>query len=256
MVEVSGSPGSPGAMRLSRQETRETYTTIRSTVDPVYHASSQLSHAATSGTLDKIPTGRSHYFARSRRDTAETRVTDGGSRRKVAGTLVRIGKTLGTPAPDAFDDSGFMHGPAADFPTVPGEEERNPQLNKIKRSYDPPRDSDGNATPLARQRSRSRAGSFAGSTASGAGVDGHAATAVQAEEDDQAVAGPSRGSVDRQLRTRRSTLEVPKPVHHSPMPRKDSIFSPAGRPSGSSARDDASQNPSSPSIRVFSEDDT
>lgn len=178
-------------------------------------------------------------------------VVDGGSRRKVAGALVYIGQKLGTPAPDAFDDSAFLMGPAADFPTVPGEEERNPDLPQIQLSYNRPRDADGHLTPIpggSRGRARSRAGSFNGSvvstvgggmgpgaggtSAAGLGIEGHApdadggsvaATARRRDTVDGTGSGTAGGSSSGSRRPeeammvsgnrRRHTLEVPKSVY-------------------------------------------
>lgn len=220
-----------------------------------HHHHHSLHRAATEGTTTTAP--------------AATAAVNSGGRALVANAFVWFGDKIGTPAPGAYDDTGFLRGPAADFPTVPGEEERNPQLSKIKRSYDPPRDLEGNATPLHRQRSR--AASFNGSVASGLGPLGGggggeeglspAAGSVVEDDDDEAAAaaaaGPSRVSVERS-KVRRNTLEVPKQVYHSPVPRKNSSFSSAGEPSPLVV-DDATgivQDPSSPTIRVSSECDS
>lgn len=210
---------------MTRQETYQAYQTAAAR-----RRSRQLSQASTRGTMSPV---------------------DGGGRRKVAGAFEWIGDKLGTPAPDAFDDSAFQTGLAADFPTVPGEEERNPELHKIRASYNPKRDSEGNVTPLRR-----RAGSFAGSVTSGPGVDG-ALSRASAEGEEVAaaahatdtMAGPSTGPGDRP-RSRRATLEVPKPVYHSPAPRRESSFTPTRTPD-SIILNDVDRNPSSPSIVVF-----
>lgn len=178
---------------------------------------------------------------------------DGGSRRKVAGALVYIGQKLGTPAPDAFDDSAFLMGPAADFPTVPGEEERNPDLPQIQLSYNRPRDADGHLTPVpggSRGRARSRAGSFNGSFVStvgggmspgaggtsgaGLGIEGHApegngggvATTARRRDTVDGTGSGTAGAGDSSSSSRRPeeptmvngsrrrhTLEVPKSVY-------------------------------------------
>lgn len=125
---------------------------------------------------------------------------------------------LGTPAPDAFDDSAFRVGPAADFPTVPGEVHRNAELPQIMASYNQPRDSEGQITPIpGGHRQHSRTGSFSGSVVSGLGVDGVSDAASHSSEP---AAGPS---VDRSTQ-RRPTLEVPKQVYHSPVLSKGASF--------------------------------
>lgn len=97
---------------------------------------------------------------------------------------------------------------------MPGEEARNPDLGKIKASYNPRRDPDGNATPLRK--------SFTGSVASGLGLSGGDDDGSGGGHRDDtmtpavAAAGP---------RERRDTLEVPQQVTpHSPEPRRSLHF--------------------------------
>jgi hypothetical protein len=148
---------------------------------------------------------------------SQTLVAVDGNRKKVAGAFEWLGEKLGTPAPDAFDDSEFRSGPAADFPTVPAEAQRNPELRLFMDSYNPPRDSQGHATPssiLGRQRSA--AGSFAESSRSGIYLD-----RVSIEDQE------NQSSVERAL-ARKDTLEVPKPVFQSPIPWNTSPTSASG----------------------------
>lgn len=203
----------------------------------------QMTHSTTRGTSD-------HTGRRGTAGSASHVVggVDVGSRRKVARAFELIGEKLGTPAPDAFDDSAFLTGPAADFPTVPAEEQRNPELTQILASYNPPRDSDGNATPnLALRRQRSRAGSFAGSMVSGLGIERLSEPELYRTD---TVAGPSSPSSEA-VRVRRDTLEVPTPAFlQSPVPRKDSAL---GSASGAPVPDATEQNPASPTIRISPE---
>ncbi|KAL9085263.1 MAG: hypothetical protein Q9165_007697 [Trypethelium subeluteriae] len=118
---------------------------------------------------------------------------DVGSRRKVAKALTAMGNFFGTAHRDWFDDSEFKRGKALDFPEIPGEEHRNPDLTQIRDAYNPRRDSAGNATPVHPEQ-RSRASSLNRSGAS----DRH-----------------GEGS-STPPRVRRDTLEVPAQVHHSP----------------------------------------
>lgn len=190
-------------------------------------------------------------------------IGDAGNRRKVAHALMWVGKTLGTPAPDAYDNSGFLMGPAADWPEVPGEAGRNPDLAATYESYNRGRDLEGGAATTTLRRERSRAGSFAGSVAPmSSGLGGLGALGIEGLS---AAAGPSRASVDRP-KARSNTLEVPKAVYlyNSPVqahqPRKNSSVSSASGEPGSLAHvaaDDASasQGPSSPTIRVSSDCD-
>lgn len=232
--ETGGMESDQDGMEMTRQDTYQTYQS-----DALRRTSRQLSHATTRGTFGEL-----HRLHRAGTEGTASATADAGSRRKVAGALEWIGHKLGTPAPDAFDDSAFLTGPAADFPTVPGEEERNPELHKIRASYNPRRDSEGNATPLRRQRSRT--GSFSGSVVSALGI-----TALSEAElpNTDTAAGPVESLADRP-RMRRHTLEVPKPAYHSPVPRR--ALSSASTPD-SLAVDETTQHPSSPSIRVFPE---
>ncbi|ROW03449.1 hypothetical protein VSDG_01533 [Cytospora chrysosperma] len=148
---------------------------------------------------------------------SQTLVAADGNRKKVAGAFEWLGEKLGTPAPDAFDDSEFQTGPAADFPTIPAEAQRNPELRQIQISYNPPRDSQGHATPssiLGRQRSA--AGSFAESSRSGIYLDRVSIEDLECQS-----------SGERAL-ARKDTLEVPKPVFPSPIPRNSSPSSASG----------------------------
>ncbi|ROW07478.1 hypothetical protein VPNG_07119 [Cytospora leucostoma] len=142
---------------------------------------------------------------------SQTTVTADGNRKKVEVAFEWLGKKLGTPAPDTFDDSMFQAGLAANWPEVPAEALRNPRLPRIIALYDPPRDSQGLATPnTVLHRERSRAGSFTGSTRSGLETEGASA------EDRPSPSGPEpspgEGSVYKT-----NTLEVPRPVFHSPI---------------------------------------
>lgn len=95
-------------------------------------------------------------------DDDEVRPTDAGGRRKVAQIFGDLGRYMGTPAPDLFDDSEFRRGRAMDFPEIPGEAVRNPDLEQIRSQYNQPHDSDEEVTLPALGRSRSRAESFVG----------------------------------------------------------------------------------------------
>lgn len=91
-------------------------------------------------------------------EVTRTTTVDDGSRRKVAEAFIKIGNVLGTAARDWLDDSEFKRGRALDFPEVPGEVGRNPDLSRIRSQYNQRRDSAGNVTPIP--QSRSRAESF------------------------------------------------------------------------------------------------
>lgn len=140
-----------------------------------------------------------------------------GNRRKVAGAFEWLGEKLGTPAPDAFDDSDFRNGPAANYPTVPAEEQRNRELPATLVLYNPHRDSQGNATPNSAMLRRQRSG--AGGSAGGGSrvsVSGDVYSEPAPAEDIQYAdpSGLDRSLVERPL-ARVDTLEVPRPVFRS-----------------------------------------
>ncbi|KAI1099295.1 hypothetical protein F4804DRAFT_86966 [Jackrogersella minutella] len=168
---------------------------------------------------------------------------DIGNRRKVAQTLRKVSDYLGTAAHDRFDDSEFKHGKALDFPEVPAEEMRNPDLPNIRERYNQYHEE--NLTSALSIRP-SRSGSFVGSVASGYSIDGnpsisrvisaphppsrspspspailgvrHASTLPVGPRtnEPQNPASPSAAVPIRgRPRQRRDTLEVPVPTHHS-----------------------------------------
>lgn len=96
-------------------------------------------------------------------DTQEGQAKDLAGRRKVAMTFIKIGNYLDTAARDWLEESDFKRGKAADFPEIPGERYRNPDIMRIHEQYNQPRDDDGNVTPGPREHSRSRSASFIGS---------------------------------------------------------------------------------------------
>ena len=182
--------------------------------------SKQLTHTSTSnskGTFGELHLNRLTTVGRER-----------NSRHKVASTFEWIGDKLGTPSPDAFDDSKFQSGAAADFPEVPGENERNPKLQETIASYNA-------LAPLRRQRSRTE--SFRSvKSETGLGIEGLSEANVHKPN---TVAGPSRSSKERS-KERRATLEVPKPAYQSSALRRFTSLESAS----------TSQFPDSPTIRV------
>ncbi|KAK1246591.1 hypothetical protein MKX08_000393 [Trichoderma sp. CBMAI-0020] len=161
-----------------------------------------------------------------------TSTVDSGNRRKVANMLISVGNALGNKAHNWVDDYD-KSGKALDFPELPGEIWKNPNLPKIRHTYNVPRDAEGNATPLP--RSRSRAGSYRGASPQ----------PVLSPSRSQSVASPSP-SLPRQYRAstlpdgyphgplndsppvlpaqtrgrqrmRSDTLEVPTLSHHNPL---------------------------------------
>lgn len=179
---------------------------------------------------------------------------DKGNRRKVASRLTKINNFLTNAGADWSKDAEFKHGKALDFPEIPGEQQRNPELFRIREQYNPQRDADGNVTP-ALNRQRSRAGSFSSnvSVASDFRIKGNnptpsrrASLELQQQGGDshsskpQDPAASSTDGTPKQLPQRRDTLEVPTSARHRParaqtIPQIDT---------------DVSGNPNSPTIVV------
>jgi hypothetical protein len=161
--------------------------------------------------------------------------SDAGNRRKVARVLTTVGNYLSTAAHNRFGDPELKRVKAPDYHEVPGEEQRNSELRRIKTQF----------------KQRSRAGSSAGSVASGLGIEDSSAknraaspqsphsprspslspspatsrrphaSPLQAERTSfELQKHPSTSSAglvgDMLQRRRRSTLEVPPVDHHNP----------------------------------------
>ncbi|KFX87620.1 hypothetical protein V490_08122 [Pseudogymnoascus sp. VKM F-3557] len=96
----------------------------------------------------------------SRLERSQTMSTvDYGSRRYITQRILKF-SSVADPAPDRFNDAPFKHGPAAGFPTLPGEAARNPKLGKTIEEFNRFRDVEGSIRP-------SRAPSFTGSSIRG-----------------------------------------------------------------------------------------
>ncbi|KAF7122939.1 hypothetical protein CNMCM5793_001115 [Aspergillus hiratsukae] len=143
---------------------------------------------------------------------------DQGSRRKIARTLIAISDWMSIAAHDRYQ---FKSGPAQGFPEVPGEENRNGDLNRIREQYD----------------RLSRVPSFTGSISSRRDFEGSPripttaspapsmggrsqASISQADRSSFDVQDPSSSSSSGNAtrshsRARGNTLEVPKPVYAS-----------------------------------------
>ncbi|KAK7968014.1 uncharacterized protein PG986_002291 [Apiospora aurea] len=159
--------------------------------------------------------------------------SDAGGRRKVAQMIGDLGRYMGTPAPDLFDDSEFKRGPAQDWPEIPGEATRNPDLGQIRSQYNQPRDSDTEDNvvspppPLGEGRVRGpraspaawwRLGammqwavpSSAAPEAPGVAARANTLPVVRTPKDDSPPQSPTTRDV--QPPRRRDTLEVPSPT--------------------------------------------
>ncbi|RHZ73109.1 hypothetical protein CDV55_108034 [Aspergillus turcosus] len=172
-----------------------------------------------------------HTMSRnSRRPLRRSATEDQGSRRKIARTLFAVSNWMSIAAHDRYQNSDFKSGPALRFPEIPGEENRNGDLNKIRKQYNRDEfDTSGSPDRLSRVPSftgsiRSRR-DFEGSprisrTASPAPSIGGRSQASMSHADrsafDMQDPSSSSGNATRShSRARGNTLEVPKPVYAS-----------------------------------------
>lgn len=168
-------------------------------------------------TTTQLSRGQSH-------STWSSNKADAGKRRKVARTLTTFSNYLGSAAHDQFNDLEFKRGKAVDFPEIPGEEHRNPELSQIREQYNQHREDDDGL-----QRHISRAPSFTGSFAKSADMPRpsspspsttprrpHANTLNGARASGSFELNDPRStfSVDSKAPQRRATLEVPSEGHH------------------------------------------
>ncbi|KAK8032727.1 hypothetical protein PG990_002461 [Apiospora arundinis] len=193
---------------------------------------SPVQHTADSPEMVSIrrltsPSPASPDLHRNMSNGSEDVRPDAGGRRKMARMIGGLGRYMGTPAPDLFDDSEFKHGKALDFPEIPGEAERNADLVQVRLQYNPPRDSEDESPPL--RRTRSRAESFtsiaAGYDAMGISISRSASPSRvpsarsntlpvgRTPQDDAAPHITTADSNDARPR-RRETLEVPSPARY------------------------------------------
>ena len=171
----------------------------------------------TSSTI--APTITRHSTYQSKRDAGRLKVTK---------VLMAINNSLIDAVHDQLNDSEFQHGKASRFPTVPGEKQRNPMLTQIKKQYNHGGDAYINMPPTPR-------GSRADSLMSGAVSDLDIERCPTPRTASPSPSGPSgqrrhantlpSGNTSSEVqdltsanqRPRRDTLEVPAPVHHSPI---------------------------------------
>jgi hypothetical protein len=159
-------------------------------------------------------------------DPTRGSVSDQGGRLTVAAKLKAFADYMGTASPDRFDISTFRGSPANDFPEIPGEQQRNRQLQQIRITYNEPRE-DEDSRSIRSARPRSRAASFNGNTASGFGIGREGLTRSRTASPVRPRPSPlvgNGGSFEPQhpasdpigTRVRRATLEVPSPVPRTP----------------------------------------
>ncbi|KAF2689426.1 hypothetical protein K458DRAFT_427591 [Lentithecium fluviatile CBS 122367] len=155
----------------------------------------RLSHE--SGITSTSPNGR-------QRRASPT--SDPGGRRWVARTLKKTADYLGSAAHDKFDMSAYNQSEAREFPEIPGEAQRNPELSELKRQYSRRRDA-------VLREENSRGGSPVPSASSASGTP---ALGVEISSSPP----PDASSFTEQTRgrpsARRDTLTVPSPAFHRP----------------------------------------
>ncbi|GFF28719.1 hypothetical protein IFM58399_02067 [Aspergillus lentulus] len=175
-----------------------------------------------------------HTMSRSSRWPLKRSATeDQGSRRKIAHTLFAVSNWMSNAAHDRYQNSDFKSGPALRFPEIPGEENRNGELNKIRKQYNRGQNTDEFGTSGSPER-LSRVPSFTGSISSRRGLDGSPpigrssspapsiggrsqASMSQADRSSFDVQDPSSSgnATGSHSRARGNTLEVPKPIYAS-----------------------------------------
>ncbi|KAF4220642.1 hypothetical protein CNMCM6805_007311 [Aspergillus fumigatiaffinis] len=113
-----------------------------------------------------------HTMSRSSKWPLKRSATeDQGSRRKIARTLFAVSNWMSNAAHDRYQNSDFKSGPALRFPEIPGEENRNGELNKIRKQYNRGQNTDEFSTSGSPER-LSRVPSFTGSISSRRGLEG------------------------------------------------------------------------------------
>ncbi|KAM0109325.1 hypothetical protein ACP6JB_004912 [Aspergillus fumigatus] len=175
-----------------------------------------------------------HTMSRSSRWPLKRSATeDQGSRRKIARTLFAVSNWMSNAAHDRYQNSDFKNGPALRFPEIPGEENRNGELNKIRKQYNRGQNTDEFSTSGSPER-LSRVPSFRGSISSRGGLEGSPpigrssspapsiggrsqASMSQADRSSFDVQDSSSSgiAIGSHARPRGNTLEVPKPVYAS-----------------------------------------
>ncbi|RJE20036.1 hypothetical protein PHISCL_07627 [Aspergillus sclerotialis] len=174
--------------------------------------------AETSSTI--APTISRHSTYQSKRDAGRLKVTK---------VLMAINNSLVDAVHDQLNDAGIQHGKASRFPTIPGEKQRNPMLNRIKKQYNYGGDAYISMPPTPRP---SRADSLMSGAVSDVDIERNSTKSRTASP------SPSGHSCQRRhantlpsvktsfegqdptsanQRPQRDTLEVPALVHHSPV---------------------------------------
>lgn len=129
------------------------------------------------------------------------RSTDPGGRRRVADMLQKAGDKLGSAAHNKFDAKQYNNSRAREFPEIPGEAARNPELTELKRQYSLRRD-------VVLREENSRAASLSPSNRTFPERDGSPSTSPVLGQDGFSES-PER------MTAQRETVEVSSPIRTS-----------------------------------------
>ena len=158
--------------------------------------------------------------------TQSNRSVDPGRRRRIAGMLQKAGDKLGSAAHNKYDAKQYNASAAREFPEIPGEAQRNPELTELKRQYSLRRDvvlreeSSRAASPAATASTFPEFdGSVSASPVLGRGGFSESPERIPTRSDTLEIPSSTHLSfsdIDRgRTHARRSTLEVPSPIRTS-----------------------------------------
>lgn len=126
---------------------------------------------------------------------------DPGGRRKVGQMLQKAGDYLGDAAHSKYDARAYNSSEAREFPEIPGEAQRNPELEELKRQFSRRREE------VLRGEYESRGNSPGGRAESVASAEGSSSRTPE-------PGTPSMEVTRGRTPARRDTLEVPSPSFH------------------------------------------
>ncbi|KFY69429.1 hypothetical protein V496_00253 [Pseudogymnoascus sp. VKM F-4515 (FW-2607)] len=174
---------------------------------------SSHSFSRSTRTMDQLNRTQTFDDARSTRPmdqlnrTQTVSTVDVGNRRTIARAIGMFAR-VADPAPDRFNYDAFRHGPAAGFPTLPGEDQRNAKLPQIKMQFNKTRDVEGSVVRPSRAASFTSNASIRHPSPSPSHSPRDASFSF--ERTSSEMASPPPPAVTR---PRGDTLEVPV-VHH------------------------------------------
>ncbi|KAI5269889.1 hypothetical protein E4T47_06673 [Aureobasidium subglaciale] len=172
-----------------------------------------ISNSSYPGSIQPVIEGPTHGRTKStdlvpvvtRKSMASTVLTDKGGRRKMAQFMNKVGDYMGTPGHGQFDNSSFRRD-ASNYPTIPGEEDRNDRLKNTELLYNSGRSI----------RSVSRASEIRMSSPFSQDAVNHRkrSDSIGARSiDSQDPPSPLTSDQGAITRGRSNTLTVPSPIH-------------------------------------------